>query len=144
MNRLGSREVGKMHCSTTLTWMICNAVPTHASFGKSLRILMQMKWFFWSSLFGNKKQLIECCACLLFSLLFLIKKRERMGTKYYKNFIEHPAYLHNQRQKKKCSSKLQCKFKLKLQQFNSLWFYRIANDIIIPRCTCSEIVFFEK
>ena len=56
----------------------------------------------------------------LFSLLFFIKNRARMGNKYNKNFIEHLAYLHNQRQIKKCSSKLQCKFKLKLQQFNSL------------------------
>ena len=80
------------------------------------RILMQINDFFNPHFLVIKRNFLSAVPSLpflfiyLFSLLFFIKKTARMGTKYYKNFIEHPAYLHNQRQKKKCRSKLQCKF----------------------------------
>ena len=48
----------------------------------------------------NKMGTLGIDWAIIFFIIF-IKKRARVQTKYYKNFIEHPSYLHNQRQKKK-------------------------------------------
>ena len=70
----------------------------------------------------------------MYFLSIFIKRRAQIEKKYYKIFIEHPIYLRNQRHLKRNTANYSVNFSLTFNtEFNSLRFYRIANNITI--CT---------
>ena len=105
-----------MHCTGLASRLYLYTIVA----GKA-SITMLMCWECNVHFYVIKKQLSllnYCARRFLFICLFnyvfffyLFLSREGHGSKrsQYKIFIEHPTYLSNQRQKKKCS-KLQCKF----------------------------------
>ena len=68
----------------------------------------------------------------MYFLYIFIKRRARIEKKYYKIFIEHSTYLRNQRHLKRNTANYSVNVSLTLNtEFNSLRFYRIANNVII-------------